>query len=144
MLLRPLTLAALLLTPATGAQADIFDELHGSVWAFDTRLGMRCHENAHTIHFNADRTEAYFAWDTPMVNYKNEIDQDATYDVIEHDDTSITLYLHEESRVTESGSPVVWILRLPDATTYCWDRTDWLPGQCTHVHVRCGAPAIIS
>lgn len=150
-MIRPVVFALLLLAPmlasmlgAGRAQADIFTHLDGSLWAFPEREGMRCHENPHSIHFSSDRQKAFFDWDGPMINYLGEVDQAATYDVIEHDATSITLFLHGEARKTATQSPVLWILRLPDAKTYCWDRADWETGQCTHVHVRCDLTVPIS
>lgn len=144
-MIRSLFLAALLCGPVAPASAqDIFDRFEGSLWAFPERKGMQCHENPHTITFNADRTQSFFDWDRLMTTYENKLAQHATYDVIDYDETSITLYLHGESRTTDSGSPVVWILRFPDDDTYCWDRTDWTPPLCTHLHVRCKLPGLTS
>ncbi|MCO6385088.1 hypothetical protein [Oceanicola sp. 502str15] len=146
----PLLLTALAL-PVAAQQAeptlpaDIFAHLAANRWAFPDVDTMRCDENPHTIAFNEERSLSWFDWYSPMTNYLGETDQQGVYDVIESDESSITMYLHDEQRRTDEGSPVVWILRLIDGgEAYCWDRTDWSPPRCTHLHIRCQPPAPIS
>ncbi|SIN74996.1 hypothetical protein [Vannielia litorea] len=125
--------------------ADIFAHLAANRWAFPNVQDMHCDENPHTVTFNEERSLSWFTWDGPMVNYLGETDQEGVYDVIESDADSITMYLHGEQRRTDAGSPVIWILRLiEDGEAYCWDRTDWSPPRCTHLHIRCKPPAPIS
>ncbi|MGR3796010.1 hypothetical protein [Vannielia sp. SX4] len=127
--------------------ADIFAHLTANRWAFPDVAEMHCDENPHTITFNEERTKSWFDWQGPMINYLGETDQQGSYDVLESDpeEGTITMYLHGEQRMTDEGSPVVWILRLIDGgEAYCWDRTDWSPPRCTHLHIRCQPPAPIS
>ena len=131
--------------PERPVPEDIFAHLAANRWAFPNVQDMQCDENPHSVSFDADRTRASFDWQGPMINYLGEVDQQGTYDVIDSDATSITMYLHGEARRTEDGRPVIWILRLIEGgDAYCWDRTDWDPPRCTHLHVRCEPPAPIS
>jgi len=125
--------------------ADLFAHLAANTWAFPNVDDMHCDENPHEVRFDSAHSTAWFTWRGPMVNYLGEPDQEGGYDVIESDESSITLSLHGEQRMTEAGHPVVWILRMLDGgEAYCWDRTDWSPPRCTHLHVRCHGPAPMS
>ncbi|QDC10977.1 hypothetical protein FHY55_17825 [Oceanicola sp. D3] len=137
--------AALAQTPERPLPRDIFAHLAANTWAFPDVTGMHCDENPHSITFDTARKTSWFDWRGPMTNYLGEIDQQGVYDVLESDDGSITMFLHGEQRTTDAGEPVVWILRLIDGgEAYCWDRTDWSPPRCTHLHIRCHGPAPMS
>ena len=149
---RTLALLACLAAPAAPAQTperplpdDLFAHLAANTWAFPDVDGMHCDENPHSVRFDTARSMSWFDWRGPMTNYLGEIDQQGVYDVLDSDESSITMYLHGEQRRTDAGEPVVWILRMLDGgEAYCWDRTDWAPPQCTHLHIRCHGPAPIS
>ncbi len=138
-------LATLLCLLALPAQAQtIFDRMTGD-WALPFTEGMTCAENPHSLTFSADRRRAFFRWTGPMINYRGEVDQAGDYTVLNHDDGGITMALEGETRVTEAGDPVVWILRPANGVDgYCWGRTDWPGGRCVALHVRCRGATPIS
>ena len=126
------------------AQADIFDQISGT-WGLTDRSELSCAENPHRISFTPERSRARFVWEQPMLSYTGEWLTEGGYDVISHDETSVTMALDGEQRLTGDGAPVVWILRLLDeGNRYCWGRTDWAEEDCIDRYMRCPAPVPVS
>lgn len=143
-LARRLALPAALLVAAPAAAEDIFDRFPGD-YGMPSLGTPLCQDNAHRITFSADRSRAIFDWRRPFENYRGEAMQTGGYTVLGHDETSITLALDDESRLTAEGAPVVWILRhIETPEGYCWGRTDWPAGRCIALHLRCPAPPSVS
>jgi hypothetical protein len=49
------------------------------------------------------------------------------------------MYLEDETRRTQAGDRIVWVLILQDPKTYVWRRTDWGADQSTKKILRCGS-----
>lgn len=140
--MRPLLLILALL--AFPARADVFD-LASGLWGLPGDAELTCALNPHRVTFSPDRARASFRWDGPMINYEGEVDQEGTYSVLDHGEDYLVLALDGESRLTQDGVPVVWIMRLrPDGSGYCWGRTDWAEEVCVDLYRRCPAPPAIS
>ena len=130
-------LGGVILLPAAQAQADIFDRLTATFGAPDT-VGLRCHENPHTITFSADRGRSVFRWSGEIIDYLGGLRIAGEYMVHAHDAASITMQITDEQRRTREGEPVVWILReVTEPDGYCWGRTDWPASRCEGFHKRC-------
>jgi hypothetical protein len=126
----------------TAPAADVFDRLTG---AFGTPFGGvdTCRDNPHSVRFSADRTRVAFRWGGDIRDYRGEWRAAADYSVLGHDDTGITMALDGETRLTDAGNPVVWILRpVKGLDGYCWGRTDWPLLRCIAVNVRCAEDAL--
>lgn len=128
---------------AAPASADIFDDLSGNFGA--TSGPNTCAANPHHVTFIDGRSRAHFVWDRPIIDFRNEERLEGTYEVLGHDAASVTMRIEGETRLTDAGEPVVWIMRRVDALHgYCWGRTDWPAGRCENVSIRCPAEAPIS
>ncbi|GAB1480157.1 hypothetical protein MASR2M74_27320 [Paracoccaceae bacterium] len=140
----PIRLLCLLcLLTAAPAGADVFDDLSGRFGA--TFNPNTCARNPHRVSFDASRSRARFVWDHPITDFRGEERLEGSYEVLGHDDSSITMRIEGETRLTEDGAPAVWIMRRVAALDgYCWGRTDWPSGRCVNVTIRCPGEAPIS
>ena len=139
--IRPLCLVFAL--AAAPARADVFDDLSGRFGA--TFNPHTCAANPHSVRFDATRSRAQFVWDHPITDFRGDERLEGSYEVLGHDANSITLRIEGETRLTDDGSPAVWIMRrvaAPDG--YCWGRTDWPAGRCVNVTIRCPEATPIS
>ena len=140
-MLRTLLVAATLLAPPAAGAQTVFDRMTGVFGSLEGHG--TCRTNPHTITFSADRTRLRATWEVPTRTYRDRFETSAEYVVVAHDDTGITVRLEDEPRMTADGRPVVWIARpITRPAGYCWGRTDWPPGRCENVRIRCGAPAL--
>ena len=97
-----------------------------------------CAHNPQTITFATDHHSATFAWQSAITFFTGKQERIGRYRIFAASDDRITMAIEGETRLTEGGSTVVWILRLvQDGRAYCWGRTDWQPEQCVAVHFRC-------
>lgn len=66
-------------------------------------------------------------------------DETVSYRILYFEGNDVTMFLEGETRETELGDKVVWVLRLRDETAFCWRRTDWPDYACTaeltHCHI---------
>ena len=121
---------------ALPAHADIFDDLSGQFG----KLGgpNTCAQNPHVVTFSEDRSQAHFAWQSPIVDFRGVTRLGGSYVILSHDNQSITMRIPEETRLTEDGETVVWIMRrVAEPEGYCWGRTDWPITRCELMTVRC-------
>ncbi len=119
------------------ARADIFDDLSGTFGSL-TQSETTCRLNPHRTTFSADRATVRLAWAAPFTDYRGEARTEGRYTILGHDAVSITMRAEGETRLTEAGDPVVWIMRRTAGIDgYCWGRTDWPEARCIGVHVRC-------
>jgi hypothetical protein len=115
----------------------IFDRM-SAAWGSAYSAEDSCRENPHAIAFSADFGRASFTWDQPITGYDGSIRKTADYTVLDHAADRITMALDGESRLTDAGVPVVWVLRLvQNGGAYCWGRTDWPSEACVALHLRC-------
>lgn len=108
---------------------DIFLKVTGT-WEWKERIGTE-KSNPHTIKFTDNNTTAVFTREKPIKNQDGKFEDFYSYKVLSHDENTITMFLSGETRKTESGDLVIWILVLKDPDVYCWRRTDWKPTSCT-------------
>ncbi len=128
---------ALTLAAALPARADLFEDLAGSYGAA-FRKDLSCAVAPHRLSFSADRRRAHFQLSAPTRDYQGALRSQADYTVLGWDETGIRMQLDGETRLTEGGVPVVWILRKAAGLDgYCWGRTDWPQGRCQHLMLRC-------
>lgn len=125
-----------LMLAAAPARADIFDDLSGRFGS--TFSPNTCARNPHRVAFDASRSRAHFVWDQPITDFRGEERLEGSYEVLGHDDSSVTMRIEGETRLTDDGAPVIWIMRRVAALDgYCWGRTDWPAGRCENVTIRC-------
>ena len=67
----------------------------------------------------------------------SDVREDFVYSIYEFTDTMIRAQLEDESRLDNSGKPIVWQLHLIDENSYCWSRDDWPADSCTPPRLRC-------
>ncbi|WP_416899073.1 MAG: hypothetical protein ACMVY4_04930 [Minwuia sp.] len=90
-----------------------------------------------TISFSENRSEAVFDWNRPLKSAIGKTVEQSRYIVLSREPQVLTMLLEGETRKTAEGEAVLWQLRVLDAGTFCWRRTDWKPGACTVVRTRC-------
>lgn len=115
-------------TTTKQVNSDIFHKVAGT-WEWKHHIGTDRY-NPHTITFSDDNKIANFTTMKPFKSHGNLISF-YTYNVLSNDDKSITMSLNGETRKTDSGDLVVWILFLKGTDVYCWRRTDWKSSACT-------------
>jgi hypothetical protein len=130
---------ALMFPAATAALAEdtVFDRAAG-LYGHPGEINWSCEDNPHQIDFSSSPPHALFDWATPVEGYDGSQRNHVTYDVLDWDESSITMRMEGETRLTDDGQVVVWILRLtaqPDG--YCWGRRDWPMMRCQHQALRC-------
>lgn len=135
MFLRAFALCLACLTGA--ARADIFDELSGTFGSL-TNSETTCRLNPHRTVFSEDRATVSLKWMAAFTDYRGALRAEGLYTILGHDALSVTMRAEGETRLTEAGEPVVWIMRRTAGIDgYCWGRTDWPEARCIGVHVRC-------
>lgn len=113
---------------------DIFRSLAGK-WAWN-HIPDQCSEDPHYISFSADRKTANFRVDRPFMR-DDRLVTEYSYEIRQHDGNTLTMSMHDETRRTATGVPVVWVLILKDPKTYTWHRTDWESARVTPDVIRC-------
>jgi hypothetical protein len=124
---------------ASGAVAvnppqDVFQSVTGK-WAWRDKPN-QCDENPHYISFSPDRKTAYFRVAKPFEN-EGKMVSEYSYTVLYSEGATIAMLLNGETRRTDFGDRVVWVLILKNPTTYTWRRTDWVPSNSTADVGRC-------
>jgi len=128
-----LLLTVLLSFGAVGANAeeknDIFSKVVGT-WEWADRVGT-AESNPHTIKFVDENKAAVFSLANPIKSQDGTTKRSYTYKVLYSGEHSITMFLDGETRKTDAGDLVIWVLMLKTPDVYCWRRTDWPPQGCT-------------
>ena len=135
--MRALILFFLLTAPTLAQAENVFDRAAGLYGNADPSE-QSCATNPHQLSFSDSPPHADFRLAMPVTAYDGSVSDHFRYDIITHDDNSITMRLEGESRRTVTGERVIWILRLTsDPQGYCWGRTDWPLLRCEHPATRC-------
>lgn len=113
---------------------DVF-QLTAGKWAW-SNIPDQCSENPHYITFSPDRKTAQFRVDKPF-QIDEKMVSEYSYTILSSEERSITMVMDGETRRTDSGDRVVWVLILKNPTTYAWRRTDWEPSRLTPDVARC-------
>lgn len=124
-------------TYSAPASGDVFSIASG-VWDWSGADSL-CVANPHTIGFSADHAVMYVAH---RVSWKDSTGLEhrvAAYDIQSHGSSQIRGLIRGETRMTETGVPVVWDLILTSPNSYAWHRTDWPPTGRTKEVTRCPA-----
>lgn len=119
------------------AVADIFTVVQGT-WAWTTD-DSNCVTDPHRIAFTSDHTGMIITLAHPYRWPDGRLDSVAFYDIQTYTRTWIRGAIRGETRLTESGRPVVWDLVLRSRDRYVWHRTDWARGAYTRDIRRCSA-----
>lgn len=139
--MRGIVLILLLSAAPALAEEDPFFRLSGTFGRPFT-ADSDCQTNPHTVRFLQGNHRARFEWPNLVEDYEGKPRVFAEYSVQGLDGNGIIMALDGESRLTEAGEPVVWIMRpvaRPDG--YCWGRTDWPAARCIAVTLRCKGDA---
>jgi len=136
-------LVCFVLLAASPARADVFHDLSGR---FGKLAGPNtCAQNPHVVTFSEDRSQAHFVWAAPIIDFRGVSRMGGSYVILSHDDQSVTMRIPEETRLTDTGETVVWIMRrVTEPEGYCWGRTDWPVTRCEQEAVRCAPDPAIS
>ncbi len=97
-----------------------------------------CAENPVDLQFTDRPPHGIFTWDTARKIHDDSLAQQAVYDLLGETRLGLLMRLEGETRRTDSGAPVVWVLR-PDADFggFCWGRADWPLVRCISPFRRC-------
>jgi hypothetical protein len=142
MYVRRLAVIALLLPMPAAAEQDVIGQLTGTFGMPETPE-FSCAVNPITIIFSTDRRVMTSTMASPIIDYEGKLRKSGDYDVQSMDATGLAVALVGESRLTDAGDPVVWVLR-PTPDGFCWGRMDWAETVCESYHVRCGEAAPVS
>lgn len=127
---------------ATFAETDFFAALTGD-YGRPFSAEYTCQKNPHHVSFSADHRRALFEWRQDIMGYDGSVRKTAEYTVLGSNSVGIIMRLDGESRLTDTGEPVVWIMRPTlGVDGYCWGRTDWPEAQCIAPHIRCPDPEL--
>lgn len=119
------------------AETDFFQTLSGS-YGMPFSPTMDCKTNPHRVSFFDGNRRVRFEWQSDIQNYAGNSLNWAEYSVQGITDLGIGMALDGESRLTEAGTPVVWVMRpVQGFDGYCWGRTDWPDARCIAPHIRC-------
>ena len=130
-------LALLIFANPALAEGDVFQSLSGTYGPLFSPT-LSCKLNPHRISFYDNNQRARFDWQAEIVGYNEKRLKTAEYTVVGTSALGIILALDGESRLTDAGEPVVWILRpVQGLAGYCWGRTDWPELRCIATHIRC-------
>lgn len=122
------------------ASADVFGRALG-VYGSLTDPEQSCAENPHRLDVTPRPPHVELTWDHAFFDRGGKPREHARYDILDADDTSITLRLEGDDQRQANGDRVIWILRLTEAPQgYCLGRSDWDPVRCVERAVRCDAP----
>jgi hypothetical protein len=124
------------------ASSDIFTAVTGR-WDWEGAEGF-CERDPHTIAFSPDREVMIITAARPWTDSAGVVHQRTEYDIEEADQNRIRGRIRGETRLTQTGEPVVWDLVLQSPDEYRWHRTDWpgIPGVgVTRAIRRCPSPS---
>jgi hypothetical protein len=96
-----------------------------------------CEAESHRFAFSANDTRAMITYKKSFTGIDGRTKNTSDYLVLYAEANKITMYLENESRRTDAGDRVVWVLILESPSRYSWRRTDWKPGVATAKRVRC-------
>jgi hypothetical protein len=97
-----------------------------------------CETNPHEITFSPDRRWMYLKTTHPILTPKGIRESEFQYQILSVTPSAIRMQLEDETRLTDSGKPVIWDLQLLTQNQYRWHRTDWRYGAYTRPVKRCG------
>jgi hypothetical protein len=133
---------AFLMPGVARAESDVMAQLTGT-FGMPDNPDFTCEANPITITFSTDGTVMTSTMAEAIIDYEGKLRISGDYAVRRADSGGLALALEGESRLTDAGDPVVWVLR-PTPDGFCWGRTDWADEDCESYHVRCGEAAPLS
>jgi hypothetical protein len=105
-------------------------------WGWKDSDTSGCGSNFHTISFPNDKTMT-LTFSKPFKSVTGAMTNVSTYDVLYAEGNKITTLIQGETRRTDAGDRVLWVLILKDPNTYAWRRTDWRAEGMTKEIERC-------
>ncbi len=135
--MRGLLFALFIISTPAFAEDDFFSTLSGS-YGVPFNKELSCESNPHHVTFFDGNRRVRFEWQNEIRAYDGTMDKFAEYDVAGANGLGIIMALDGESRVTDAGQSVVWVMRpVKGFDGYCWGRTDWPDARCIAPHIRC-------
>jgi hypothetical protein len=133
-MLRALALLPFLAAPVAALTAE---EMEGN-WESVDGSDNTCAANPARLTVERGPDHVIFDWPEPFAVYDGSIRNRVDYDILEERPDALVLRLEGETRRTEGGDRVIWLMR-PDAArdSFCWGRTDWPVIRCEHPYRRC-------
>ncbi len=136
--MRALLALPLLLLFASPAPAQTVFERALGTYGSTTDPAASCTANPHRLSFLTNPPHAVFDWAQPVEDPNDGPTNHARYDILGADSNSITLRREGEMARTDSGGPVIWVLRLTvNPLGYCWGRLDRPSVYCERQQERC-------
>jgi hypothetical protein len=127
----------LLASLSSASAQGVFDRLLGQ-YGSASDPSTSCASNPHELSFEAQPPHANFTWTEAWTDVDGRTVSHKRYDMLDYDDSSLTLRLEGDSSRTADGGRPIWILRLTTAPEgYCWGRADWPSVHCENQQVRC-------
>ncbi len=136
-MMRSLSALLLAVLAPTAVVALTAEEMEGSYESVDG-LNNTCATNPARLSVTRDPDHVTFDWPVPFTVFDGSQRTRVDYDLVEERSDALVLRLEGETRRTDAGAVVVWLLR-PDAARqgFCWGRTDWPVIRCEHAYRRC-------
>jgi hypothetical protein len=88
-----------------------------------------CQLNPQTFRFSGDRNTLTISW-------KHTHDP-AIYHLTDASEGVFVADIEGETRLTDAGAPVRWMLFMTGEDSFCWHRMDWDSGMCTKDQIKC-------
>jgi hypothetical protein len=140
-MIRPATLTLLLALAPSAAAALTAEEMAGPYESVDGNDNT-CAANPATLSVRRGPDHVTFDWPVPFTVFDGSSRTHVAYDLLEERADALALRLEGETRLTEAGEVVIWLLRpTPDRDGFCWGRTDWPLMRCEHAYRRCADAA---
>lgn len=135
--MRRLLCIMLLCANPVWAKTDFFQLLAGE-YGMPFSPTMDCKANPHHVSFFQNNTRVRIEWQSDITDYHGQQVNWAEYTVQGATALGIAMALDGETRLTDAGAPVVWVMRpVKGFDGYCWGRTDWPDARCIAPHMRC-------
>lgn len=136
-MIRPLILT-FVLAAAPGAGLALEAEEMEGLWEAVDGQNNSCAVNPARLSVTRGPDHVSFDWPVPFVVFDGSLRSRVDYDLAEERPDALVLRLEGETRRTDGGERVVWLLRPnPDRSQFCWGRTDWPLIRCENTYRRC-------
>ena len=106
-------------------------------WDWTTKRRWCADSDPEFIAFSPDTSVMTIAYGKPWKDSTGRVHAASVYDLSMHTDNRIRGQIRGESRLTDTGTPVVWDLVLTSPDSYVWERTDLAPWDHSALIRRC-------
>ncbi len=142
--MRILALCLLLALPHPAGAQSIIDTAAGTYGSL-TDPATSCEANPHQLEFVGPPAHVQLKWAAPMHDPDEGPTDFARFDLLGADESSVTLRREGSALRSDTGGPVIWIMRFTaNPLGYCWGRADRPTVFCERPQKRCDANTPIS